>query len=63
MGDDHHEDDRPAFDPANVELPSKEPPLRETAPQSDFTMSQVSTGAVVALVGLALTFGIAFALV
>ncbi|MBX0324629.1 hypothetical protein EGH21_16495 [Halomicroarcula sp. F13] len=63
MGDDHHAEDRPEFDPENVDLPSKEPPLRETAPQSEFTTSQVSTGAVVALVGLALTFGIAFALV
>ncbi|WP_254271641.1 DUF7550 family protein [Haloarcula marina] len=63
MADDHHEDDRPDYDPANVELPSKEPPLRETAPQSDFTMGQVTQGAVIALVGLALTFGIAFALV
>ncbi|WP_324757277.1 DUF7550 family protein [Haloarcula sp. GH36] len=63
MSDDHHEEDRPEFDPQNVDLPAKEPPLRSTAPQSDFTMSQVSTGTVVALVGLALTFGIAFALV
>ncbi|MFC6975972.1 hypothetical protein ACFQL1_16790 [Halomicroarcula sp. GCM10025709] len=63
MSDDHHEEERPEFDPQHVDLPSKEPPLRSTAPQSDFTMSQVSTGAAVALVGLLLTFGVAFVLV
>lgn len=63
MSDDHHEEERPEFDPQHVDLPSKEPPLRQTAPQSDFTMSQVSTGTVVALVGLLLTFGVAFVLV
>jgi hypothetical protein len=63
MADDHHDDDRPDYDPENVELPAGEPPLRETAPQSDFAMSQVSRGAGVAVVGLLLTFGIALALV
>ncbi|MBV0901873.1 DUF7550 family protein [Haloarcula salina] len=62
MADDHHEEERPDYDPEHVELPAKEPPLRSTAPQSDFTMSQVGTGIVVTLVGLALTFGIALAL-
>lgn len=57
--DDHghgHEADRPDYDPENVELPERAPPLRSTAPQSEFTMGQVGTGAVVALVGIALTF-------
>jgi len=62
MADDHHEEERPDYDPEHVELPAGEPPLRSTAPQSDFTMSQVGTGVVVSLVGLALTFGIALAL-
>lgn len=63
MADDHHDEERPEFDPENVDLPEREPPLRETAPQSDFTMAQVGKGAGVALVGLLLTFGVAVALV
>ncbi|MDS0259256.1 hypothetical protein NDI56_07605 [Haloarcula sp. S1CR25-12] len=63
MADDHHGEDRPDYDPDHVDLPAKAPPLRSTAPQSDFTMGQVSRGAVIALVGLALTFGVALALV
>jgi hypothetical protein len=55
--DDHgHEADRPDYDPENVELPERAPPLRSTAPQSEFTMGQVGIGTVVALVGIALTF-------
>jgi hypothetical protein len=61
--DDHHEESRPDYDPENVDLPERAPPLRSTAPQSDFTMSQVFTGAGVALLGLVITFGIAFAVV
>ena len=63
MADDHHDEDRPDYDPEHVDLPAKEPPLRATAPQSDFTMGQVGQGAAVALVGLLLTFGVALALV
>ncbi|MBO4248479.1 MULTISPECIES: hypothetical protein [Halomicrobium] len=64
MSDDHgHDEDRPDYDPAHVELPSREPPLRETAPQSDFTMGQVARGGAVAAVGLLLIFGLAFVLV
>jgi len=63
MADDHHDEDRPDYDPEHVDLPEKAPPLRSTAPQSDFTMGQVTQGAGVALVGLALTFGVALALV
>lgn len=59
----HDDDDRPEYDPDHVELPEREPPLRETAPQSDFTMGQVGRGAAVAAVGLLLTFGLALALV
>jgi hypothetical protein len=61
--DHHHGADRPAYDPRNVELPEKAPPLRLTAPQSDFTVGQVLTGAGIALVGLVVTFGIALAVV
>ncbi|QCC50204.1 DUF7550 family protein [Halapricum salinum] len=64
---DHHDEhdhgaDRPDYDPENVELPSREPPLRSTAPQSDFTMRQVLTGVVVLAIGLAVVFGIPLAL-
>ncbi|PSP85251.1 hypothetical protein BRC83_03290 [Halobacteriales archaeon QS_1_68_17] len=62
MADDHHGEDRPEYDPEHVELPSREPPLRSTAPQSDYTMSHVATGFVVLAVGLVLTFGVALAL-
>jgi len=67
MSDDHddhgHDEDRPDYDPEHVELPSQKPPLRETAPQSDFTMGQVGRGAAVAAVGVLLIFGLAFVLV
>lgn len=58
----HDAEDRPAYDPTDVELPSREPPLRSTAPQSEFTFGQVTTGLLVLLVGLAVTFGLAVAL-
>ena len=35
---------------------------RTTAPQQDYSTSQVTTGLVVLVVGLILTFGLAFAL-
>ena len=53
-----HEDDRPAYDPAEPTPPKREPPLRSTAPQSEFTFAQVGAGFVVLLVGLAVTFGL-----
>lgn len=57
--DDHaHGGARPDYDPENVELPSRAPPLRSTAPQSEFTMGQVGTGIVVLLVGLVVVFGL-----
>ncbi len=51
-----------AYDPENVSLPSRAPPLRSTAPQSSFTTGQVVTGAVVLVVGLAVVFGVPLAL-
>lgn len=67
MADDHDDahghEDRPEYDPANKDLPSGEPPLRGTAPQSEYVMRDVGAGFVVLLVGLALTFGLAIALV
>jgi hypothetical protein len=61
--DDHdHGEDRPDYDPDNVDLPSGAPPLRSTAPQSDFTMRQVGIGIAVTVVGLALVFGLPLAL-
>lgn len=67
MADDHddhgHEEERPDYDPENVELPEREPPLRSTAPQSEFTMGQVGQGFAVLLVGLAVTFGLTLLLV
>ncbi|WP_424019498.1 DUF7550 family protein [Halorientalis pallida] len=61
MSDDHDED-RPEYDPESPEIPDGEPPLRSTAPQSDYTMSQVGFGFVVLVIGLAVTFGIPFLL-
>lgn len=62
MSDDH-DDDRPPYDPENPQLPDREPPLRSTSPQSDFTTSQVGTGFAMLAVGLLLTFGLAVLLV
>lgn len=59
----HGHDDRPEYDPSNKELPSGAPPLRSTAPQSDYTMRDVGVGFVVALVGVAVVFGLPLALV
>lgn len=58
----HDEEARPDYDPENPQLPSREPPLRTTAPQSAFTFGQVTTGFAVLAVGLALTFGLALVL-
>jgi hypothetical protein len=68
-GDDDHDDhghgheDRPEYDPSNKELPERAPPLRSTAPQSDYTMRDVGVGFGALAVGLVLTFGLALALV
>lgn len=66
MTDDDHghgHEDRPDYDPRHKDLQSGEPPLRSTAPQSDYTFRDVSVGFVVMLVGVAITFGLPFALV
>lgn len=63
MADDHHDDDRPEYDPAAKNLPSREPPLRSTAPQSGYTTRDVGVGVVIFLVGAVLTFGLPLALV
>ncbi len=58
MADDHHESERPAYDPSSPTPLEREPPLRSTAPQSDYTLGQVGFGLVVLLVGVAVTFGL-----
>ncbi|MFB6150254.1 MAG: hypothetical protein ABEJ40_00465 [Haloarculaceae archaeon] len=65
MADDHddHGDDRPEYDPTNKDLPAREPPLRSTAPQSDYAGRDVAVGFLVLLVGAAVTFGLPLALV
>lgn len=63
MADDHGDEDRPAYDPSEKELPSREPPLRTTAPQSDYTQGDVGVGLLVMLVGVTLAFFLPFALV
>jgi hypothetical protein len=62
MADDHHDEERPDYEPTSPTPPEREPPLRSTAPQSEFTAGQVGVGAVVALVGLAVVFGLPFVL-
>lgn len=68
MVDDHedeaHDDAvRPEYDPSNKALPAREPPLRETAPQSEYTGRDVGVGFAVLLVGLAVTFALPILLV
>jgi hypothetical protein len=67
MADDHddhgHGEDRPEYDPSNKDLPSGEPPLRSTAPQSDYVNRDVAVGAAILVVGLVVTFGLPLALV
>ena len=68
MSDTDHEhgfdaEERPDYDPENPHLPSREPPLRGTAPQSPYAMRDVGVGLVVFLVGVAVTFGLPLALV
>ena len=57
MSDDHDED-RPLYDPRSPTPPEREPPLRSTAPQSDYTMGQVGLGLVILAIGVAVTFGL-----
>jgi len=63
MTDDHgHDDPEEAYDPSSPTPPARTPPLRSTAPQSEFTTGQVAKGFVVLLVGLAIVFGLPLAL-
>ena len=62
-GDHGHGADRPEYDPSKKDLPERAPPLRSTAPQSDYTMRDVGVGIAVLAVGLVLTFGLSLALV
>ena len=58
--DDGEDEDSEAttYDPSAPTPPTREPPRRSTAPQSDYTMGQVGFGVLVLLVGAALTFGL-----
>jgi len=62
MSDDHHDEERPEYDPESPAPPDREPPLRSTAPQSEYTMGQVAFGFIVLLVGLVVVFGLPIAL-
>jgi hypothetical protein len=62
MADDHHGEERPDYDPTSPAPPDREPPLRSTAPQSEYTMGQVGFGFVILLVGLVIVFGLPLAL-
>lgn len=46
------------WDPANPTPPARTPPLRSTAPQSEFNTPQVGFGLAVLLAGLVVTFGL-----
>ena len=59
----HGHEDRPDYDPANKELPAGEPPLRSTAPQSEYTSRDVGVGVAVMLVGVVIAFVLPLALV
>ncbi|PSQ22334.1 hypothetical protein BRD06_10270 [Halobacteriales archaeon QS_9_67_15] len=68
MVDDHEDaahghEDRPDYDPANKDLPAGEPPLRSTAPQSEYTTRDVGVGFAVMLVGVAVAFALPLVLV
>ena len=68
MVDDHEDaahghEDRPDYDPANKNLPAGEPPLRSTAPQSEYTTRDVGVGFAVMLVGIAVAFALPLVLV
>lgn len=60
MADDH--DDRPEYDPSEPTPPEREPPHRQTAPQTEFTGAQVAVGLGVSLLGLVVSFGLPFVL-
>ena len=62
MSDDHHDEERPDYDPESPAPPDREPPLRSTAPQGEYTMGQVGFGFAVLLVGILITLVIPIAL-
>lgn len=53
-----HDTDRPDYDPSDPTPPAEEPPLRSTAPQSEFTGRQALVGTAVLVVGLLVTFAL-----
>lgn len=58
----HGDGEQAEYDPENVSLPSRAPPLRSTAPQSEFTTRQAAIGALVLAFGLVVVFGLPVAL-
>jgi hypothetical protein len=50
------------YDPESPEPPARDPPLRDTAPQSEFTPRQVALGVLVLFVGLSVIVGLTLAL-
>jgi hypothetical protein len=58
MTDDHDDGEDGEYDPEHPDPPLRQPPRRRTAPQSEYTMSQVGLGLVVLLVGAVVTFGL-----
>jgi hypothetical protein len=46
------------YNPSNPTPPAETPPLRSTAPQSEYTMTQVAIGFLILLLGVAVTFGL-----
>lgn len=56
---DHDDDEEQAeYDPVHPTPPTREPPRRSTAPQSEYTTGQVGYGFVVLAIGLVITFGL-----
>lgn len=67
MVDDESEDDSggdgaATYDPGSPGPPPRAPPVRSTAPQSEYTTAQVAFGFVVLAVGLAVVVGLPLAL-
>lgn len=57
-----NEADRSAYDPTEPDPPAQAPPVRSTAPQSDYTGNQVAVGFAVAVIGLLVGVGLPLAL-
>lgn len=56
------ETDAVEYDPADPGPPAREPPHRNTAPQSEYTPRQVGVGFLVLVVSLVVIVGLALAL-